>query len=756
MIKQIKNRFERLRTATFRTTLHNISMSPQTSDLLTFIPVAPCVVHLSNRLNSPCFSTKLRSRPARFRAKLDNNAGKNSEIPPSQPLDSSSPTVFALLSAMSKTVGDVSNKKLQPFLQEMRSVLNEKSADLSDAAMLATMRALGAEPFDGEMENNQFHVPSFPPFDPTLALVLAGYSFRAYLDPPGGSYREMHATEVAGTAISGMDRQLITTEFSYPDTAPIKRISSGLFMIHIEHDIALDQVFIISSLNGAICLDVMKMRTFSVLRKVGSETELDIIPGHDIDDLTLSVYTSEKAYADGKSPFFTSTFSLHDIAEKGLETMSRIDGEEHIMRFETVSEENKRRNYFELSLLPAGLKLPFYERNMDEEDESNLAGVKESTVKVQATFVPFEKSSAENAEDESTLPVIPEEEQGQYDHLKELSAKEVAMVLQKQLAPGELPSPSDWKNIVNAAKALIHREEDNELRDRFSVAEDLPGTLFVESLDTDTEVWFFRDEKKKNIVISFRGTEQVKWRDFFTDAQLFLQLWTPGEEINLNIEVNRTVGLPDILPSVMAAPKSAIPEDSSAVHYGFLRAYYSVREGVRKALDMLTFHHTENYSFHFTGHSLGGALATLAAVDFQAMHRIETERVSCMSFGAPKAGNFGFAKIYNELVPQSFRIVNDTDLVARMPRSYNGGSILSRYKHAGRTVLINDHGQFWIEGYNDSTLDDDRNGISDPFRERFKDLNDLIAMEQKLWQELVSGKSVQHHMVCRLNHFWPL
>jgi len=63
-----------------------------------------------------------------------------------------------------------------------------------------------------------------------------------------------------------------------------------------------------------------------------------------------------------------------------------------------------------------------------------------------------------------------------------------------------------------------------------------------------------------------------------------------------------------------------------------------------------------------TGHSLGGALATLAAYDIrkqlQASGKQDVE-VTCYSFGAPRTGNHAFATDYNRVVPDTWSIIND-------------------------------------------------------------------------------------------------
>lgn len=46
-----------------------------------------------------------------------------------------------------------------------------------------------------------------------------------------------------------------------------------------------------------------------------------------------------------------------------------------------------------------------------------------------------------------------------------------------------------------------------------------------------------------------------------------------------------------------------------------------------------------------------------------------------------------FAELYDSFVGDSFRVVNNLDVVARMPRATMGRISLD-YQHAGRTVMV--------------------------------------------------------------------
>jgi predicted lipase len=64
-----------------------------------------------------------------------------------------------------------------------------------------------------------------------------------------------------------------------------------------------------------------------------------------------------------------------------------------------------------------------------------------------------------------------------------------------------------------------------------------------------------------------------------------------------------------------------------------------------------------------TGHSLGGALAQLAAVELAQ----QGYNISLMTFGSPRVGDGTFANIINSLVSQNFRVTHWRDPVVHVP-----------------------------------------------------------------------------------------
>lgn len=101
-------------------------------------------------------------------------------------------------------------------------------------------------------------------------------------------------------------------------------------------------------------------------------------------------------------------------------------------------------------------------------------------------------------------------------------------------------------------------------------------------------------------------------------------------------------------------------KEACLTHRGFTGIYSSARRQLLSALDRLP----ADKTLYLTGHSLGGALATLCAVDIAA----NTARSPILfTYGSPRAGDPDFAKALAKYVPNSYRIANLFDVVTHAP-----------------------------------------------------------------------------------------
>ncbi|OQR97938.1 hypothetical protein ACHHYP_09435 [Achlya hypogyna] len=123
------------------------------------------------------------------------------------------------------------------------------------------------------------------------------------------------------------------------------------------------------------------------------------------------------------------------------------------------------------------------------------------------------------------------------------------------------------------------------------------------------------------------------------------------------------------------------------VHSGFWKAYEAVRDDLKETLRLLLQDEPE-LSVYVTGHSMGGALAVLAAYDVATHFSVP---VHMYNFGGPRVGNPAFVRQYDRRVPDSFRVVFDGDLVAGIPRFWG------LYEHVGSEVAIDGAGNVLVD-----------------------------------------------------------
>ncbi|KAL9279907.1 putative triacylglycerol lipase [Arabidopsis thaliana] len=143
------------------------------------------------------------------------------------------------------------------------------------------------------------------------------------------------------------------------------------------------------------------------------------------------------------------------------------------------------------------------------------------------------------------------------------------------------------------------------------------------------------------IIIAFRGTQEHSIQNWVSDL-----FW---KQLDLNY--------PD-MPDAM-------------VHHGFYSAYHNttVRPAVLDAVKRAKESYGANLNIMVTGHSMGGAMASFCALDLVVNEG--EENVQVMTFGQPRVGNAAFASYFNLLVPNTFRIIHDRDIVPHLPPYYH-------------------------------------------------------------------------------------
>lgn len=114
------------------------------------------------------------------------------------------------------------------------------------------------------------------------------------------------------------------------------------------------------------------------------------------------------------------------------------------------------------------------------------------------------------------------------------------------------------------------------------------------------------------------------------------------------------------------------------VHSGFKDALDEVWDDIVAVL------HDTGLPAVVTGHSLGGALATLAAARLASSG---TSVAAMHSYGSPRVGRRDFAgEFQKRLSGVSFRFINHIDIVTRVPL------LIQSYRHVGSRVYFNSTG----------------------------------------------------------------
>lgn len=170
--------------------------------------------------------------------------------------------------------------------------------------------------------------------------------------------------------------------------------------------------------------------------------------------------------------------------------------------------------------------------------------------------------------------------------------------------------------------------------------------LIQQAYDAPNDVFFRFDGS----ILAFRGTEDVE--DWIIDATVLKREF-----------ILRNGG--------------AFASSGGKVHAGFLMRWERIRASVYDAVV------SARRDITITGHSLGGAIAALCALDLNA----SGWEPRVVTFGAPRVGDSIFAAIANHAIKDYARVENWADPVPRVPSMF-------RWSHAGKWAPVGSLGNF--------------------------------------------------------------
>ncbi|MEZ4752070.1 MAG: lipase family protein [Bdellovibrionota bacterium] len=258
-------------------------------------------------------------------------------------------------------------------------------------------------------------------------------------------------------------------------------------------------------------------------------------------------------------------------------------------------------------------------------------------------------------------------QQGPYQHYPLFP---LPQTIQPPLAPLPFDPAKNAFDLDNAtffawlSKVAYLKKEDGS-PDMPAIQKELAGIpdASIEPIDS-APVQGFIVKAKGYAVVVFRGSdERDDWFDNFNAFYL-------GQKKPAQQGFGR--------PNLMKKPKqNTVPSPNSRhdLHAGFYEQFSKAHDQVLEKLKG-----TESGKVWFTGHSLGGALATIFARDFHAAHGFKN--IGLYTFGAPRPGNQKLANYFNENTIPTYRVEFGHDPVPTLPDA--------RFRPVGELVHISE------------------------------------------------------------------
>lgn len=174
----------------------------------------------------------------------------------------------------------------------------------------------------------------------------------------------------------------------------------------------------------------------------------------------------------------------------------------------------------------------------------------------------------------------------------------------------------------------------------------------------DGNISSFIGQCKDAVLISFRGTN--------SDTQLF---WEYMELDNM---------------SDFKLGDKAVGKVQTYFLGAFLKVYELMRTDIRTII-------SNNKTVFITGHSLGASLASLLSV--QIAYEYPSTYIIYYTYGQPRVGDYNYAQLHDTVVPNSWRVVHQYDIVPHFPfcMSIYGCNYTNKPYHHGTEIFYNNN-----------------------------------------------------------------
>lgn len=230
----------------------------------------------------------------------------------------------------------------------------------------------------------------------------------------------------------------------------------------------------------------------------------------------------------------------------------------------------------------------------------------------------------------------------------------------------------DLQTALTLAKAAYLTYEDKsyvrEISQRWGIVDD--SLHYFDSRVQDTQAFMLKTNNF--MVLAFRGSQELKdWQTNFSTRLKKFNLGTTMEPLQ-----------EDVVP-----PRGQ-------VHRGFQTAWESVEGNVIRQIQKWNEGQPTQLPLFITGHSLGGALATVAAASLTKQNFTVQ---GLYTFGQPRAGDLIFAAEMRVMLDgKIFRFVNNNDLVPHIPPPYLPWNPFRLYVHVGQRIYFDSRGNIYL------------------------------------------------------------